>query len=127
MSESTLKFETPLPGDEVPQQEASQLIERFIKQFRKCKAPETPSNIPTACMLNGRKDREYLALPRFQNRKCILFYLESAHLLRRTSPAAAANYFSLRAPWEDYDICLFDESMEWCVGVTHNNDVSVID
>lgn len=127
MNEFPLQFETQLPGDEVPQQEASQLVEKFIKRFRKCKVPETPSNVPTACVLDGRKDRDYLVKPAFQRRNSVLFYLESGRVLRRTTPAEAANYFAVREPWEDYDVCLFDESLEWCVGVTHNDDVIVID
>jgi|ERR1035438_1921805 hypothetical protein len=127
MNEPALHFETPLPGDEVPKQQASLLVEAFIARFRLCKPSQTPSNVPTACVLQGRKDREYLGKPRFLNRKSVLFYLESAHCLRRTTPIEAADYFSAREPWEDYDVCLFDESLEWCVGITHNDDVIVID
>lgn len=127
MNEPVLKFETQLPGEEIPKHEASPLVEAFLDRFRKCKAPETPSNVPTACTLRGRKDREYLNKPQFLDRKSILFYLEAAQILRRTTPTAVADYFATREPWEDYDVCLFDESLKWCVGITHNDDVIVID
>jgi hypothetical protein len=127
MNEPTPQFETQLPGDQVPQQQAKLLVKAFIEKFRTCEPAVTPSNIPTACVLQGRIDHEFLSDSRFLARKEILFYLESADCLRRTTPTSAAHYFSTREPWEDYDVCLFDESLEWCVGVTHNDDIIVIE
>lgn len=127
MNEPLLRFETQLPGDAIPRREASRLIEAFLKKFRRCKPAEIPSNVPTACTLTGRNERDYFNTPQFLDNKSVLFYLEAAQILNRTTATAVAHYLAVREPWEDYDVCLFDESMEWCVGITHNDDVIVID
>src|SRR4051812_2923893 len=98
MSEPAPKLETQLPGDEIPKCEASLLIETFLDRFRKGRTSEIPSNVPTACTLCGRKDRDYLNKPQFLDHKSILFYLEGAQILNRTNPVAAAHYFAVREP-----------------------------
>jgi len=127
MSEPTPQFATPLPGDKVPKQEASLLTKKFKDKFRKYTESEIPNNVPTACLLMGRKDHAYLDNPRFLKHKNILFYLEAACILHRASPMVIAHYFLIREPWENYDVCLFDESFGWCVGITHNDDVIIAD
>ena len=48
-------------------------------------------------------------------------------LLRIATPLEVLDYLKNKEPWEDYDICLFDDSLEWCVGITHNDEIFVTD
>ena len=127
MSEPSVEFETPLPGCKVPEGKATRLIRDFVKKFRTADPSAVPSNLPTACLLKGREDKRYLHEPRFLQRKRLLFLLESAGILREVTPTDIMEYLEAREPWEDYDICLFDESLDWSVGITHNGDVLVVD
>ena len=127
LSDSSTKFDTPLPGRPVASDVAERVISDFLLRFRKTAASQSPSNIPTACVLRGRKFRDLLIPPKLLEKHQILFFLESASILNVVDPSAVVHYFEERKPWEDYDICLFDESLEWCIGITHNGDTIITD
>lgn len=126
MSETTDDFHTPLPGKEVFGEEVNLLRKAFLAKFRVFGAGKVPNNLPTACVLNGRRFPNYLNSPYFLTRKSVFFYLDGQSSLWETTPAQVLHYLSIREPWEDYDICLFDDTLEWCVGITHNNYVIVV-
>ena len=125
--EDIQKFDTPLPGELVERIKAEKIINDFRERFRKADPSQTPSNLPIACVLRGSKDKDILQSPKLLGKHQILFFLESASLLYSTKPQAVLDYLSKRQPWEDYDLCVFDESLEWCIGITHNDDIIVSD
>ncbi|MDB6034853.1 MAG: hypothetical protein JWM16_5191 [Verrucomicrobiales bacterium] len=126
-SQEPPQFDTTLPGQVVRGCEADKITEEFLRRFRNADPAKIPSNVPTACMLQGRKGGGIFQSPKFLGKKRVFFFLESASLLHSADPQAVVNYLAQREPWEDYDICLFDESYEWCVGLTHNDDIIVSD
>jgi hypothetical protein len=38
-----------------------------------------------------------------------------------TTIKAMAHYLKSREPWEDYDICIFDSSFDWCLAISHED------
>jgi len=107
-------------------EEVDFLKEAFLARFRTVSPAAVASNIPTACVLKGRRTPDYLNSRYFLTRKSVFFYLDSQEGLHQTEPAEVLQYLSTREPWENYDICLFDETLEWCVGITHDNYVIVV-
>ena len=122
------RFDTPLPGQIMTGMEAEKIIKGFLHRFRKVDSARVPSNLPTACILQGRKLKDISNIPNLLRKPRIFFYLDPAPcFLYLTEPESVLNYLAKRQPWEDYDICLFDESLEWCIGITHNDDIIVSD
>lgn len=122
-------FETPLPGRDVPSPRRETLIKQFLAAFRVFPPGEVPSNIPTACLIKGSHGPEVLADPTFRARKNIYFYLESGDVrenddLRICDALDLIQYVEQKEPWEDHDICAFDDSMTWCLAVSHEDTVS---
>lgn len=126
-SEDSIKFHTPLPGLAIPSNEASGIISDFLVRFRKTTPAQTPSNIPTACVLQGRKYLDVLIPPKLVEKHEILFYVDSTFLLHKTCPSEVLRYLAVREIWEEYDMCLFDKGLEWCIGITHNNHTIISD
>jgi len=81
MNDQEAQFDTPLPGTVVPDAIASGLLKAFIAKFRGIDPPEVPGNLPTACVLKGRKDPDYLHRVSFASRNNILVWFETAKLL----------------------------------------------
>jgi hypothetical protein len=127
MPEKPPKFETPLPGQPVAEAEAQDIIVRFEKRFRVFGPSELPSNVPTACILGGRKVGSDFISEKLLNNSSIYFYIESAALLHSAEPQTVQAYLAKKEPWEDYDICLFDKSLDWCLGATHNDELFLAD
>jgi hypothetical protein len=125
MNEMNERFDTPLPGELVPENEAAKLIDRFLLRFRTTDPAEVPSNIPTACVLDGAIDEQVLGSTAFKKLDQIFLFVEGAGLVCKTTPDEIIDYLSLREPWEVYDLCLFDNDLEWCIGLTHNEQVIV--
>lgn len=118
-------FDTPMPGRRVPDAEAHDLIVALEKRFRRKDPLRIPSNLPLACSIIGRKDPDYFTTAEFLRLENVLFLLEGASLLFEASSKDVNEYFQRREPWEEYDICVFDRTLAWCVGMTHNGDVVV--
>ena len=77
-SESMSKFHTPLPGKDVVDESYQTLRRAFLHKFRVFDPGIVPNNIPTACLLKGDKEADYLNSPQFLTRRVIFFFLESA-------------------------------------------------
>lgn len=126
MNQLIPEYDTPLPGGTVSDGEAAAIKKAFLAKFRGVDHARVPSNIPTACVLQGHDNPAYLKESRFLNRKSIFFYTDGGGL-RRSNPVEVLHYLEVREPWESYDICLFDETLSWCVGITHNDSIIVVD
>ena len=122
------KFDTPLPGQIIAGTAAEKVVSDFLRRFRKGDPRRVPSNLPTACVVEGHKDKNILKSPNFLAKQRVFFFLDpDPPLLYSADPSSVLKYLAIRQPWEDYDICLFDESLDWCIGITHNDDVIVSD
>ena len=96
----------------------------IIQIFRKQEIGVTPSNLPTACTLDGRKcDLAVFEESFLKQSQQAYVYFENTSELYKATPAQLVAYLSKKEPWEDYDICIFDSGMKWCIGVTHNDDI----
>jgi hypothetical protein len=122
----------PRPGRLVPAEEAEKWISRFTSKFRppprknlNSKVP-IPSNMPTACLLEGHYiNPDFSDL--FLSRSLAVFaFFEGGHELYSTSLGEMLRYLNAREPWESYDMCLFDESLEWCLGINHEDKITFV-
>ncbi|WP_028314852.1 hypothetical protein [Desulfatibacillum aliphaticivorans] len=117
---------TKEPGIEISSQEAKPIVEAFLAKF-KSKDVNIPSNLPTACQLKGIKDIDVLRSSKFLNLNKIYYYFDFSNQLFETLPKEILEFYDSLQPWEDYDFCIFDSGMKWCIGVTHNDDVILVD
>jgi hypothetical protein len=86
-----------------------------------------PDNVPTACTLDGKKDSSAIKSRAFRSMKTLFVLFESPNKLYIASGEEVFQFYDRLEPWEDYDFCVYDETLNWCIGVTHNDDVLVID
>lgn len=127
MSELKMEFHTPLPGRALETGRAAELLKELRTRFRPVSSAAMASNIPTACLLHGRHDPTYLRREPFTSHTRILLLLEGSTCVQETTPAELVQYLNSREPWEDYDFCVTDETFTWCVGITHNDSIVIVD
>lgn len=116
-----------VPGEKISEIQANNLIIAFRKKFRERQFKKYPLNVPTACCLEGIKDESIFSNSTFLNLNKIYILFDYDNDLRLASPSDIKDFYNNLEPWEDYDFCLFDDTFSWCIGVTHNNDVIVVD
>ena len=93
------------------------LVIAFLQGFR----PGKPSPLPTACTLNGKKGRKLEELRACQGDEEVFIYWDQGTSLRKDVVYNVIAFWNNREPWEDYDFCIFPESLAWCIGFTHND------
>lgn len=118
---------TPFPGSQVAKERAKPIIDKFIRAYRGCLYDGMPENVPTACTLDGEKDSGAIDSENFRSMKSLYVLFESPNELYIASGEEVFQFYDGLEPWEDYDFCVYDETFNWCIGVTHNEDVLVID
>lgn len=52
----------------------------------------------------------------------MIVYMENYEVMIRTTAPAALKFLKDREPWEDFDVCIFDDEISWCVAMTHNDE-----
>lgn len=61
-----------------------------------------------------------LSLP---NEKSIYIYLEREKKLFKGDVKSINSYYEHQEPWEETDITIFDESLNWVVAFTHEDEI----
>jgi hypothetical protein len=118
---------TPLPGCNVDSLEMENVLPRFLKKYRVNELNGLPSNLPTACLLVGEENNDVLKTSYFIAFEQLYVLFEYPQKLFKSSPIDIIKFVSSKQPWEDYDICIFPASLIWCIGITHNDRIYLVD
>ena len=119
-----MDIENTIPGQKIEQEEARSIIKEFKEHFRKISVG-TPDNLPTACLLEGEEVPDVFQGENFLNREELYLLFEYDNDLRKTSGAKIGFFVTNLQPWEDYDLCVFDATMRWCIGLSHNGVIKL--
>lgn len=114
----TTKLGTPL--DEVGTNER---IKLFYERFQQRRIQSYASNVPYACALDGILRPDIFQEDWFLSAARLYAFFEHPVEVFETTPDQVIEFTEKKEEWEDYDFCLFDESMNWCVCSTHNGDL----
>lgn len=114
---------TPKSGDIVPPDDAARLVETLRAKLVGKLDTSMATNVPLACRLMGAQTLGLYLDERLNGQMKVYLYFEYLNEVRRSTIASLEAYLSVKEPWEDYDICVFDERFKWFIGVTHNDAV----
>lgn len=118
---------TPRPGRLLSASDRDLILPQFLSKYRVKELNNIPSNLPTACTLDGIEDSRVFESARFLSVPEVLVLFEYPRELFVASPVSVVEFIKAKAPWEDYDICVFPRDLMWCVGLTHNDKIFVVD
>jgi hypothetical protein len=110
---------TPYPGEQILPEEARPIIAAFERRFRVCTEGTHPRT-PTWNTFDSSDSRlaDRSAFSAF-GAKAPVFLHFGGDKLRRTTAEEVCRYLEAQQPWEDWDLYVFDDSMNWCVALTH--------
>jgi|GEM_PF-1513714 len=113
---------TPFPGSEVLDPEKQNAITRFDSVFGVHRGGTKPFNIPNACLIEGEPAQNFWESSEFLNRDRLFLFVENhPTILMTCMPREVRVYFASKELWEDYDICIFDETMTFCYAASHED------
>lgn len=52
----------------------------------------------------------------------MIVYIENYETMIRTTVPAVLQFLKAREQWQDFDLCIFDDGISWCVALTHNDE-----
>ncbi len=115
-----MKDGTSKPGVRVSHCVEEKLISKFRGRYRN-QREDLSSNVPTwATFKRAIKVGEDILLNKLESQDTQLFvYFEYLDEVYIASIDEIRRFIRCRAPWEDYDLYIFPESLEWCIAFTH--------
>jgi hypothetical protein len=117
---------TPRPGTLLSELEAKSILSEFLSRYRR-EPNGVPSNLPTACTLDGVERKSVLDSQQFLSHQELYVLFEYPRQLFKSSARDIATFVKSKEQWEDYDLCIFSKGLSWCVGVTHNDKIILVD
>jgi hypothetical protein len=118
---------TPRPGTLLSASDADLILPQFLAKYRVKELNNIPSNLPTACTLDGIEDNRVFESEQFLSTPEVLVLFEYPREVFVASPEGVLDFIRSKEPWEDHDICVFPRDLAWCVGLTHNEKIFVVD
>ncbi len=117
---------TPKPGRRVLPDDAAKLVESLRAKLVGKIDTSMATNVPLACRLMGAQTPGLSLDDRLTGEMEVYLYFENLNEVRQSTIANLEAYLSTKEPWEDYDICVFDDRFKWFIGVTHNDAIIAI-
>lgn len=117
---------TPKPDCTVAPDVAVRLVETLRAKLVGKLDTSMERNVPLACRLMGAQTPGLSLDYRLNGEMEVYLYFENLDEVRKSTIASLEVYLSAKKPWEDYDICVFDDKFKWFIGVTHNDAITTI-
>jgi hypothetical protein len=57
----------------------------------------------------------------------VVAFFENHGVMVHTSMDVLWPFLEAREPWEDIDICIFDQDIKWCLALTHNDEMKFVE
>ena len=109
-------------GRLVPDTEAKQLRARLLLRFKSHFYSDRSDVIPVACRIEPMEQANELQESWFSGIQAVIVYMENYETMIRTTAPAVLQFLKAREPWQDFDVCIFDDEINWCVALTHNDE-----
>lgn len=109
-----------LPGDPVSQDAQDRLLTRLRERIQREYPGLWGRSIPLACYDVGRTIDLLDALQQCPSEEMYCVFEPFPFEVRYFRKSSAIEYFSMREPWEDYDLILSSPAADWVVSLSHN-------
>jgi hypothetical protein len=112
---------TPVPGEALSGEEAARIIASFEGRFRAVtegKHPQIPTWVTFDSAASRRATVELFTSAPIEADAEVFLYFERRQIWR-TTMGDVRRYVAALEPWEDWDLYVFDASIDWCIAYTH--------
>ncbi|MDR7090661.1 hypothetical protein [Cellvibrio fibrivorans] len=83
-------------------------------------------SIPISCRINSSELANDLEKKWFHEGRRHIVYMENYDVMILSKVDDFLTFLANREPWQDYDVCIFDEEITFCVALTHNEEIKVV-
>lgn len=111
-----------LLGTLVPDTEAKQIRAHLLARLDGYFFSARSGAIPIACRIAPTEFANELQESWFSGVQAVIVYMENYGTMIRSTVPAVLQFLKAREPWQDFDVCIFDDEISWCVALTHNDE-----
>ncbi|HEY8941424.1 MAG TPA: hypothetical protein VIM59_14590 [Cellvibrio sp.] len=98
------------------------LIEKSTKYFYE----DRSDSIPISCRFIPSELSKELEQSWFNEKERYVVYMENYEVMVLSKADDFVKFLNNREPWQDYDACIFDENLTFCIAITHNDEIKII-
>jgi hypothetical protein len=110
-------------GLKIESKEADIILEKFKERYINKNYPERILFINHLNRIDKTIPVEQLREINIPKEKCIFMYHERLKTVYRTNFQQICLYIEQLEPWEDIDCLVFDEKLDWFLGINHNEKI----
>lgn len=109
-------------GPLVPDAEAKNIRTLLQTRLESHFSRDRSDSIPISCRIDPRERADGVQDDWFSGLGSVIVYMENYEVMIRTSAPAVLRFLKAREPWQDFDVCIFDDDISWCIALTHNDE-----
>lgn len=104
----------------------TELRQKLIKKLAIFFDSDRSDSIPISCRITALELYENVERSWFSTEDNYIVYMENYDVMVLSQAKTFIAFLEGREPWQDYDLCIFDEGITFCVALTHNDEVKFI-
>lgn len=114
-------------GRKLPSEEVVKLRQQLLQKLDAHLFRDRMESMPIACRIRPMKESSRLEESWFSRETVMVAFIENDCSMVLTTVDTLLSFLEKREPWQDFDMCIFDQEMTWCVALTHNDEVKFVD
>lgn len=113
-------------GKVLPSEQVAELRRKLLQKLDMHLYHDRMDSIPISCRIKPIKESRRLEAAWLPESKDIVAFMENYETMILTNANTLLPFLEKREPWQDFDVCIFDQEMTWCVALTHNDEVKFV-
>ncbi len=113
-------------GENLSPERSAELRRNLLKRLKMNFFPDRQESIPISCRIKPVWQSSQLEKSWFRNISKVVVYMENYDLMVLAEIDDVLRFLNSREPWQDFDVCIFDEDMTWCAALTHNDEAKFL-
>ena len=111
---------------EIGAEERSSLLSSLTSRLGDRIGRSFVESVPLACRIMGANFDEIMP-DWYACDELVFVFFENNRMMVSARWRDAFDFFSNRAPWQDFDACIFDPAFNRCIAITHNDQIKRVD
>ena len=113
-------------GQQVDPGQFLEFRQRLLQKLKLCLSDDLLPSMPIACRIQAQRQSRHFEESWLPQVGKLFLYVENYNLMIITSAERISRFLQEREPWQDFDMCIFNEDITWCAALTHNDQMKYV-
>ena len=113
-------------GKVLTQEQAAHLRHKLLERLATHLYSDREECIPISCQIKPMQQGHQLDVTWFSGSGELVVFMENYDTMVLSTSGPVLKFLNNREPWQDFDVCIFDQEVTWCVALTHNDEAKFV-